>query len=145
MTNPVIREMRPDDAAAVADLATQLGYASTATQLVERIPQVIGREGAAALVAEDRGTVVGWTHVEVRRTLVGDREAQIMGLVVDERCRGRGIGAALMAEAERWAREHGADKLRVSSRATREGAHRFYLRRGYTLAKTSHWFEKELA
>jgi len=50
-----------------------------------------------------------------------------------------------MAEAERWARQHGASAVRVGSRATREGAHQFYEREGYALAKTSHWFQKELA
>ena len=49
------------------------------------------------------------------------------------------------ASVERWARERGAVKLRVGSRTTREGAHRFYEREGYALAKTSHWFQKDLA
>jgi len=145
MSSPGIRSMRVRDAGAVASLATQLGYPSSEAQVAERIPGVIGREDAAALVAEDSGMVVGWIHVELRRTLVGDREAQIMALVVDERCRGRGIGKALTAEAERWARDHGAATVRVGSRTTREGAHRFYAREGYGLVKTSYWFEKELA
>jgi ribosomal protein S18 acetylase RimI-like enzyme len=144
MSATIIRPMRVGDAKAVAILATQLGYPSSEGQLTERIPRVLERGDVAALVAEDSGTVVGWTHVELRRTLVGDREAQIMALVVDERCRGRGIGSALTAEAERWAREHGADVVRVGSRTTREGAHRFYQREGYVLSKISHWFEKEL-
>jgi GNAT superfamily N-acetyltransferase len=145
VSQPVIRAMSVGDAEAVAELATQLGYPSTADQLRERIPHAIGRPDAAALVAEDAAKVVGWTHVELRRTLVGDREAQIMALVVDERCRGRGIGKALTAEAEQWARDHGATTIRVGSRTSREGAHRFYQREGYVLAKTSHWFEKDLS
>ena len=145
MTKPVIRPMRVQDARAVATLATQLGYPSTETQLAERIPRVLGLGDAAAMVAEDAGGVIAWIHVELRRTLVADQEAQIMALVVDERCRGRGIGGALMSEAELWARERGAVKLRVGSRTTREGAHRFYEREGYALAKTSHWFQKDLA
>jgi len=145
MSIPGIRPMGIGDAKPVADLATQLGYASSETQLMERIPGVIGREDAAALVADDAGTVVGWTHIELRRTLVGDRDAQIMALVVDERCRGQGIGAALTAAAERWAHDRGATTLRVGSRTSREDAHRFYEREGYVLAKTSYWFEKELA
>ena len=97
------------------------------------------------MVAEDAGNVVAWVHVELRRTLVADQHAQVMALVVDERCRGRGIGAALMAEAERWARKRGANAVRVASRTTREEARRFYERQGYRLTKTSNWFEKELA
>jgi hypothetical protein len=34
--------------------------------------------------------------------------------------------------------------MTVSSRVTREGAHRFYLREGYELSKTSHVFAKPL-
>jgi len=137
--------MRRDDAGAVANLATQLGYPSSEVQLAERIARVLGREEAAAMVAEDAGNVVAWVHVELRRTLVADQHAQVMALVVDERCRGRGIGAALMAEAERWARKRGANAVRVASRTTREEARRFYERQGYRLTKTSNWFEKELA
>jgi GNAT superfamily N-acetyltransferase len=145
MTKPVLRPMRVEDAQAVATLATQLGYPSTEAQLAERIPRVLGLCDAAAMVAEDAGAVIAWIHVELRRTLVADLEAQVMALVVDERCRGRGIGAALMSEAERWARERGAFTLRVGSRTTRQAAHRFYEREGYALAKTSHWFQKDLA
>jgi len=142
---PRIRAMRRDHAGAVANLATQLGYPSSEVQLAERIAQVLGREEAAAMVAEDAGNVVAWVHVELRRTLVADQHAQVMALVVDERCRGRGIGAALMAEAERWARKRRANAVRVASRTTREEARRFYERQGYRLTKTSNWFEKELA
>jgi len=145
MSKAHIRPVRIEDARSVATLATQLGYPSSEAQLAERIPHVLGLDDAAAMVAEDAGAVVAWIHVELRRTLVADQEAQVMALVVDERCRGRGIGAALMSEAERWARERGAVKLRVGSRTTREGAHRFYEREGYALAKTSHWFQKDLA
>ncbi len=145
MSKAHIRPVRIEDARSVATLATQLGYPSSEAQLAERIPHVLGLGDAAAMVAEDAGAVVAWIHVELRRTLVADQEAQVMALVVDERCRGRGIGAALMLEVERWARERGAVKLRVGSRTTREGAHRFYEREGYALAKTSHWFQKDLA
>jgi len=145
MSKAHIRPVRIEDARSVATLATQLGYPSSEAQLAERIPHVLGLGDAAAMVAEDAGAVVAWIHVELRRTLVADQEAQVMALVVDERCRGRRIGAALMSEAERWARERGAVKLRVGSRTTREGAHRFYEREGYALAKTSHWFQKDLA
>jgi len=145
MTKPLIRPMCVEDARAVAALATQLGYPSSEGELAERIRRITGREDSAAMVAEDGGAVIAWIHVELRRTLVADREAQVMALVVDERCRGGGIGAALMVEAERWARERGASVIRVGSRTTREGAHRFYEREGFALAKTSYWFQKELA
>jgi GNAT superfamily N-acetyltransferase len=141
---PAIRPMRAGDAEAVAVLAGQLGYPSSTQEVHERMRHVLGRDDAAALVAEDAGRVIAWLHVEMRRSLVADHEAQVMALVVDEACRSRGIGAAMMAAAEDWARRQGADRLRVGSRVTRTDAHRFYERLGYDLSKTSHWFEKRL-
>jgi len=46
--------------------------------------------------------------------------------------------------AEEWARERGVRKMKLSSRATRPDAHRLYLNLGYTIVKTSHFFEKPL-
>ena len=56
--------MRPDDAAAVAELSTQLGYASTGAEMERRIAALLGREDHALLVATMDGEwVVGWVHV----------------------------------------------------------------------------------
>jgi GNAT superfamily N-acetyltransferase len=136
--------MRPEDAESVAVLAGQLGYPSSTEQVRLRMSQVMGRADVESLVAEDAGRVIAWLHVEMRHSLVSDHEAQVMALVVDEACRSRGIGAAMMAAAAAWAREHDAERLRVGSRVTRTDAHRFYERLGYDLSKTSHWFEKRL-
>jgi GNAT superfamily N-acetyltransferase len=51
----------------------------------------------------------------------------------------------LCEEVERWAREQGLGVVRVTSRSTREAAHRFYLRDGYRQIKTSLVFEKILS
>ena len=47
-------------------------------------------------------------------------------------------------EAEDWTRRQGVNKIRVTSRSTREAAHRFYLRDGYRQTKISMFFEKML-
>ncbi len=65
-------------------------------------------------------------------------------MVVDAAHRGVGVGAALMARAEDWAREHGYNELRLRTNIVRTLAHRFYLRLGYRLDKTSHLFCKRL-
>jgi GNAT superfamily N-acetyltransferase len=136
--------MLKGDAEAVATLAGQLGYPSTAAQVLARVAVITSRTDAAALVAERGGEIVGWLHVELRHTLVADHEAQVMALVVDESHRSQGVGAALMSAAEDWARAHGAERVRVGSRITRTDAHRFYERMDYGLSKTSRWFEKRL-
>jgi GNAT superfamily N-acetyltransferase len=70
--------------------------------------------------------------------------ASINGLVVDEGRRGAGIGRALVAAGEAWARQRGAKEITVRSRSTRERAHRFYERIGYEEIKRSHVFGKPL-
>jgi ribosomal protein S18 acetylase RimI-like enzyme len=129
----------------MAELAVQLGYTVTADELEERLPVVAASDDATVLVAADeRDVPIGWIHVELKRTLLAPLSAQVMGLVVDEWARSRGIGARLLEQGEAWARERGGSLMLVGTRVTRERAHRFYRRQGYELLKTSHFFEKPL-
>ena len=57
--------------------------------------------------------------------------AWLTSLVVSENVRGMGVGAMLVAELERWAKESGAARVSLTSGLAREGAHRFYERLGY--------------
>lgn len=134
------------DADRVAELARQLGYAASAVDVARRLAELADDPHDAALVACDTaGEVVGWIHVQRARALLSDPHAEIVALVVDESARGAGIGAQLLARAETWAREHGFDVVRLRSRTTRERAHAFYVRHGYTITKTQVAFEKRLA
>ena len=54
---------------------------------------------------------------------------------------GTGVSIAVGLAA---ARDHGCARMTVRSRVARERAHRFYLREGYVLEKTSHVFRKPL-
>lgn len=58
------------------------------------------------------------------------RVAEILELIVDEPYRGRGIGAALVEEGVRVAKEMGCVQLEVTSNRTRSEAHRFYESQG---------------
>jgi len=64
------------DAAALAALSVQLGYPSSPAEILDRLRDIRARGDGQVLVAE------------------------IVGLVVDERLRGRGIGVNLVAAAE---------------------------------------------
>jgi GNAT superfamily N-acetyltransferase len=141
-----LRTARAADASTLAELAGQLGYPVSAQELRERMPGVTANPDAALLVAADESdaAVLGWIHVELKRSLLAPLAAQVMGLVVDERRRSRGIGALLLEAGESWARERGCQAILVGTRVTRERAHRFYRRAGYDLLKTSHFFEKRL-
>jgi predicted N-acetyltransferase YhbS len=139
-----IREIEPGDADAVAVLTRQLGYERSAAQIRAWIADAATRQGQqAAFVACIEGQVAGWVEVSIERRLQSEPFALIGGLVVSDGERGRGIGRQLCQWAEVWAWERGLATVRVTSRSTREGAHRFYLRDGYELAKTSLVFEKK--
>jgi predicted N-acetyltransferase YhbS len=141
-----VRVIAPEDAAAVAELSAQLGYEATAAAIEERIATLLlNAENQVALVACVGGDVVGWIEASIVRHLQSEPQALIGGLVVKDGVRGLGVGKRLCAEVEAWTRNKGLTVVRVTSRSTREGAHRFYLREGYRQTKTSAVFEKVLS
>jgi GNAT superfamily N-acetyltransferase len=135
--------MLPADAEPVAHLTAQLGYNRTPQQIADWIVQLrTSSTEQAAFVACLNGEIVGWIEVSIERRLQSDPFGMIGGLVVSDRVRSRGIGRILCRRAEQWTWDQGLDTLRVTSRSTRPGAHRFYLRDGYHEVKTSLVFEK---
>jgi len=137
--------MKLGDAAVVAELAGQLGYSREPKDVADWIESLGARsDGQAAFVACVRGEVIGWIELSLESRLQTPPFVLIGGLVVKEGMRGEGIGRRLCEEAEQWARERGSSKIRVTSRSTRPEAHRFYLRDGYEVVKTSLVFEKKL-
>jgi len=141
-----VRDVAAADSAAVAELSGQLGYETSAAEMERRMKEILPlRKGHAALVACLGDEVVGWIEAEVLRHLQSPPHSLITGLVVKDGVRSLGGGSRLCAEIENWSRREGVDVIRVTSRMTRERAHRFYLREGYTQTKTSAVFEKSLS
>jgi GNAT superfamily N-acetyltransferase len=133
------------DVEPAARLATQLGYPSTAEQVARRFQAIEANpESHVAVAVDERGAVVGWIHVFGNRLLESEPDAEIGGLVVDESVRGRGVGTALVAAAEAWARERGHRVVSVRSNVVRQEAHAFYQTRGYEVVKTQLKFRKPL-
>jgi GNAT superfamily N-acetyltransferase len=139
-----VRSAGPGDAPALAALAGELGYPSSAEELLGRLAAVHPTDAAVIVSADADDQPTGWCHVELHRSLVEPLSALILGLVVGERHRSTGIGAVLLAAAEGWARARGCQRLVVATRVTRERAHRFYAREGYEVSKTSYFLTKPL-
>lgn len=140
-----VRVATIQDAERLAQLSTQLGYPSSREdverrlELIERTPDHVVYVAALA-----DGSVVGWLHAYVRRLVESDTSAELGGLVVDEHCRGRGVGRVLMDHAEQWARGKGCTALSLRSNIIRDGAHKFYQDLGYAVLKTQYAFWKKL-
>src|SRR5512144_100176 len=118
--------MRPAqtiDARAIAELTTQLGYDVSASAVAERLARIVGRDDQQFLAAELDGDLVGWVHVGVMEYIETGPFAVVGGLVVDRNLRRQGVGRALMARAEEWAREQGCVIVRLWSSAMRTEAH----------------------
>ncbi len=148
MTIPLqtdVRPARPSDAERVAALSGQLGYPCSPQEMEERLRRLERAEGHAVFVAERSGEVVGWVDVHVSSTVTTPTQADVGGLVVEEACRGGGVGRVLMQRAEQWAREHECRVIRLRSNVIRADAHAFYARLGYAEFKTQKNFRKELA
>jgi GNAT superfamily N-acetyltransferase len=140
----MIRTAVESDADALADLSVQLGYPSGPAEILDRLRGIQARAEGQVIVAEIGGTVIGWIHILGVHGLESPAHAVIVGLVVDERHRNRGIGADLVAAAERWATAMRYAKVRARSNVIREDAHRFYRRLGYRETKRQAVLSRQL-
>jgi GNAT superfamily N-acetyltransferase len=140
------REMRVEDAERVAELAGELGYPSTAEQILAR-KAVLDRQGMSVVyVAEAAdGAVVGWIIVCEICSMELDPHAEVKGLVVADGARSGGIGAKLMEVGEAWAKARGLREMVLRSNVIRDRAHAFYKRIGYEEQKRQVKLRRRLA
>jgi N-acetylglutamate synthase-like GNAT family acetyltransferase len=126
-----IRDARPDDADAIARLLGQLGYPTEPAAVPARLER-LRIVGDRLVVAELDGEVVGLAQLHVSPTMALERPAaKIDGIVVDESCRGQGIGRMLIEAMEAEARARGCPLLYLTTATRRNEAHEFYRRVGF--------------
>ena len=82
-------------------------------------------DGAIQIVAVDAGRVIGTCRVLVERDV-----GRLGRMAVDARARGRGVGAAILAAAERSAHEAGARLMRLHAQRYVED---LYVAAGYSV------------
>jgi GNAT superfamily N-acetyltransferase len=129
----MIRRAEASDAQALAELLTQLGYPSSASEITARLEALRGFPRAVALVAVNGfGEVVGLVTGHLFPSIHDNQlVAWLTTLVVLEDARGAGIGSSLVNHIEEWATQNGAQRLAVTSATHREEAHAFYEKRDY--------------
>ncbi len=139
-----VRTASAKDAPPVAVLGTQLGYPVSSEEMRGRLARLDEDPDHTVLVAEAGGEIVGWIHVYARKTLAREGDAEVGGLIVDETCRGRGIGKRLTSAATAWAKERGCHTIVVRSNVAREDTERFYTDLGFTVVKKQNVFRLRL-
>lgn len=102
---------------------------------------IAASEASRLLVAVDRrregaDAIVGTLTLALFRIPTGLR-AWIEDVIVDERARGQGVGAALNRFAIELAESEGATTIDLTSRPSREAANRLYQRLGFEKRDTS--------
>lgn len=141
---PVLRPAAEVDAERIAALSGQLGYPADREAIVDRLRLLASSGDQQVFVALLQDQVMGWAQVGRTPSLESGAQAELLGLVVDEGCRGRGLGRALVVEAEAWARAQALPALRVRCNVRREASHRFYRNLGYEEVKRQVVFRKVL-
>jgi GNAT superfamily N-acetyltransferase len=147
-----IRTARRKDIPDFTRLNAQLGYPESMEIIGLRYRRIVrDRRNHQLFVAVAAGSaqnaaceVIGWIHVLSDKLLTVGPRAEIGGLVVDELWRSRGVGAALLDKAERWALQSRLTRVVVGTNVLRTRAHTFYERCGYQLLKQSRVYTKEI-
>ena len=86
----------------------------------------------AVLVAEEKGRVVGFVHLQTSDDYYSNRPiGHVADVAVDPALEGRGIARALMAAAEDWARARGYALMDLNVVPGNERARVLYERLGY--------------
>lgn len=141
----MIREATIADAAGIARLSAQLGYAADVAVFEDRLRRIAAMPTHAVLVCEDAaGRLAGFVGLEQRLMIESGDRVEIVGLAVDAEARRTGAGRALVAAAEAWTRARGIDTLFLRSNVVRPEAHAFYPALGFALAKTQHAYAKQV-
>ena len=145
-----IRELRPEDHARVGEL-TLAAYDALEHKLPDDYRAVLAdpgervRNGATVLVAEDDDGTVSGTPGTLLGSLVAvlddseyfeheygvDGDAGFRMLAVDPAYAGRGVGATLVHDVIRRARERGLTRMVIITMAWMERAHALYGRFGF--------------
>lgn len=136
------RLAQASDASAIAALFTDEGYPAGPSDIVARLSH-FGDEVSRVLVAEHDEAILGFIAIHAMpRFEHDDRILRILALVVDAGARERGVGRALMAEAERVGRELGAAFVELTAGHHRPEARHLYESLGYDSTVTAYLRKK---
>lgn len=155
MVHAVIRKMKKSDYLAVDRLLKQLhkvhmtGRPELFVDMAHPCSQeffdnLVSNKEVISILAEINHKAVGVCIVSMLNEsgMIQMKTAYVDELVVDERCRRRGIGKALFQEAERRARKLGAQRIDLMVWSFNENAIKAY--DAYGMTPQRHIYEKHL-
>jgi len=130
------------DAESIATMFTDEGYPAGPSDIVTRLGR-FATPHARVIVAEHDGALLGFVAIHaLPRFEHDDWIVRILALVVDAGARERGVGRALMAEAEAVGREIGAAFIELTAGHHRPEARHLYESLGYDASVTAYLRKK---
>lgn len=128
----LVRQAEVSDAERISTLMHQLGYQASPELIKRKLLVLENSANDLVLVADDDGSVVGIVSLHAQEMFHQEgRLGRITSLVIDEHCRGEGVGALLVSEADQFFKRVGCVRAEVTSGDHRPQAHVFYQQQGY--------------
>lgn len=144
----MIRKADKNDARILGQLAAQLWPHHSASEMEAEMTELLKLCDAAAFLAYDEETAVGFAQCSLRHDYVEGTDSSpvgyLEGIYVAEACRGRGIAKALLAACEHWAREQGCAEFASDCELDNTASLRFHLNVGFQEANRIICFTKKL-
>ena len=133
--------MAETDGEVVSALAGELGYPNEAEAIRARV-RAIGESDLLLVAVNVSDKAIGFIQAHRVCIIEAGFRVEILGLVVTSSARRSGTARRLIEEAERWAKNIGAETISVRSNTKRIEAHFFYPALGYRKIKTQAVYEK---
>ena len=108
----------------------ELGYDYPQEKTFAKLQACLANPAHAVFVAERGGEVVGYLHLEEYDVLYAGHMVNVLGIAVSSACRRQGVGRALLAAGEAWARSQGRGGGAPCLRRIQEGRPRLLRKPG---------------
>lgn len=140
-----IREFNLEDSLAIYHLnKEEMGYDYPLEDTFVKLMHLKESHRDKIYVAVVSGEVVGYIHACDYDLIYEDHMKNVMGIAVKSEYKKQGIGKALLETVEQWAKESGANAVRLVSGSHRKEAHEFYRHCGYGNEKNQVNFKKNV-
>ncbi|GFO78134.1 GNAT family N-acetyltransferase [Lactococcus lactis] len=141
----MIRKAEMKDYLDIARLSGVLGYPISEVAVKKNLARILKDADHEFLVFELGERVTAFIEAEIYAPVYAEQVMlNVLGLVVDEKNQGQGIGAQLLNALEEKAKAREIKVIRLNSGVQRHEAHQFYEHQGYTSNHSQKCFLKFL-
>lgn len=129
----MIRKAEMKDYLDIARLSGVLGYPISEVAVKKNLARILKDADHEFLVFELGERVTAFIEAEIYAPVYAEQVMlNVLGLVVDEKNQGQGIGAQLLNALEEKAKAREIKVIRLNSGVQKHEAHQFYEHQGYT-------------